>query len=240
MELLEAQVKAPPPALPGTSVVEIDERAARRSLRDQIAKLERELAQAFTTAYPRLGFEWSIPGAAGPRILGLGELERVRDDLAERLRTVRSDLAERTAREEENRRLIERMMLDPRRYKYVRVSREDIGERGCGHWHVRPRLGIIGMLMGWWQVKLSSGCPLARGRLPPFPHHVDPWAVEAESARPSARPRASRWALPARCAVAGVSARRRRGEAFRSSSCASCSRSSSASPASSRAEPGVG
>jgi hypothetical protein len=78
-----------------------------------------------------------------------------RDDLAERLRTVRSDLAERTAREEENRRLIERMMLDPRSYKYVRVSREDIGERGCGHWHVRPRLGIIGMLMGWWQVKLS-------------------------------------------------------------------------------------
>jgi hypothetical protein len=240
VELLEAQVKVPPPGLPGTSVVEIDERAARRSLRDQIAKLERELAQAFTTAYPRLGFEWSIPGAAGPRILGLGELERVRDDLAERLRTVRADLAERTAREEENRRLIERMMLDPRRYKYVRVSREDIGERGCGHWHVRPRLGIIGMLMGWWQVKLSSGCPLARGRLPPFPHHADPWAVEAESARPSARPRASRWPLRARCAAAGVSARRRRGEAFRSSSCASCSRSSSASPASSRAEPGAG
>jgi hypothetical protein len=26
---------------------------------------------------------------------------------------------------------------------------------------VRPRLGLIGMLMGWWQVKLSSGCPLA-------------------------------------------------------------------------------
>ena len=224
MELLEAYVKAPPPALPGTSIVEIDEGAARRSLRDQIAKLERELAQAFATAYPRHGFEWSIPGLAGPRILGLGELERVRDDLAERLQTVRADLAERTAREEENRRLIERMMLDPGRYKYVRVSREDIGERGCGHWHVRPRLGIIGMLMGWWQVKLSSGCPLARGQLPPSPHHVDPWAVEAESARPSARPRASRWRLPVRCAVAGASARPRRGEAFRSSSCASCSR----------------
>jgi hypothetical protein len=32
---------------------------------------------------------------------------------------------------------------------------------GCGVWQVRPRLGLIGMLMGWWQVKLSSGCPLA-------------------------------------------------------------------------------
>jgi hypothetical protein len=26
---------------------------------------------------------------------------------------------------------------------------------------VRPRLGLIGMLAGWWHVKLSSGCPLA-------------------------------------------------------------------------------
>ena len=25
-------------------------------------------------------------------------------------------------------------------------------------------MGLIGMLMGWWQVKLSSGCPLAGGR----------------------------------------------------------------------------
>jgi hypothetical protein len=102
-------------------------------------------------------------------MLSLGELERVRDDLADRLRSTRADLAERTAREEESRRLIERMMLEPARYKFVRVSREDIGERGCGHWHVRPRLGLIGMLMGWWQVKLSSGCPLAEGRPPPLP-----------------------------------------------------------------------
>ena len=25
-------------------------------------------------------------------------------------------------------------------------------------------LGLIGMLMGWWRVKISSGCPLATGR----------------------------------------------------------------------------
>jgi hypothetical protein len=171
VELLESQFKAPPSGLPGTSVVEVDERAARRSLREQIAKLERDLGQAFASAYPRQGFEWSVAGRSGPRLLALGELERVRDELADRLRTVRGDLAERTAREEENRRLIERMMLDPKSYKYVRVSREDIGERGCGHWHVRPRLGIIGMLMGWWQVKLSSGCPLAEGRPPPL-HNI--------------------------------------------------------------------
>ena len=47
--------------------------------------------------------------------------------------------------------------------------------------------------MGWWQVKLSSGCPLARGLAAPVsPNHLIPWAVEAESARLSARPRRSR------------------------------------------------
>jgi hypothetical protein len=49
--------------LPG---VEVDERAARRSLREQIAKLERELAQAFASAYPRQGFEWGVAGQYGP------------------------------------------------------------------------------------------------------------------------------------------------------------------------------
>ena len=241
MELLEAHVKAPPPGLAGTSLVEQDERAARRSLRDQIAKLERELAQAFATAYPRQGFDWSVPGLAGPRILSLGELERVRDDLSARLRAVRVEIEERTAREEENRRLIERMMLDPRSYKWVRVSREDIGERGCGHWHVRPRLGIIGMMMGWWQVKLSSGCPLAEGRrrpVPPkisIPHPSDPWAAEVASARPPARRRASRHRLLVRPAGAPASARRRPGAASRWWSCASSWRWSSVSPGSSPA-----
>jgi hypothetical protein len=169
VEVLEAHIKTPSPTLRELAVVEVDERAARRSLREQIAKLERELADLFVTAYPRSGMDWSVPAFAGPRILTLGELETVRDDLAARLRSVRETLSERTAREEENRRLIERMMLEPARYKFVRVSREDIGERGCGHWHVRPRLGLIGMLMGWWQVKLSSGCPLAGGRRPPRP-----------------------------------------------------------------------
>jgi hypothetical protein len=42
----------------------------------------------------------------------------------------------------------------------VRIKVEEVGERGCGAYHVRPRLGVVGMLMGWWQVKLSSGCPL--------------------------------------------------------------------------------
>ena len=73
-------------------------------------------------------------------------------------------IAERADLQAANRVALEKMLLDPGRYRFVRISNRDIGEPGCGVWHVRPRLGLIGMLMGWWQVKLSSGCPLATGR----------------------------------------------------------------------------
>jgi hypothetical protein len=72
-----------------------------------------------------------------------------------------SELADQQA---QNRLCLERMLLEPGKYRFTRISMSDIGEPGCGAWEVRPRLGLIGMLMGWWQVKLSSGCPLARGR----------------------------------------------------------------------------
>jgi hypothetical protein len=163
VELLEQQAGVLPAQPVKPVEVEFGERAARRSLREQIAKLERELGDVLVSAYPRVGIDVSVRARGGPRLLWLGELEQLRDALAERLRTARAALAERTAIEEENRRLIERMMLAPARHKFVRVSREDIGERGCGHWEVRPRLGLVGMLMGWWQVKLSSGCPLSTG-----------------------------------------------------------------------------
>jgi hypothetical protein len=145
-------------ALPG-----VDERAARHSLREQIARLERELGDAFLTAFPRTGVDVRVPGAGGPRVLSLGDLERVRDDLAANLRVVRRAVDKRGAEEERNRVLLERMLLEPGRYKFARVTNHDLGDGGCVAWQVRPRLGLIGMLMGWWQVKLSSGCPLARG-----------------------------------------------------------------------------
>jgi hypothetical protein len=140
---------------------EIEEAPARRALRAQIARLEGELARLTADAKPRDGIAWSIGGEAGPRLLGIGELERVRDDLAERLHAVRVTLAARAAREAKNRELLQRMLRDPARHRFLRISAADVGEPGCGVWHVRPRLGLIGMLMGWWQVKLSSGCPLA-------------------------------------------------------------------------------
>jgi hypothetical protein len=139
----------------------IDERAARRSLLEQVAKLEEELSQLFCSVWPRKGFEWRVAGRGGPRLLSLAELEELRDELAGRVRQSRRMLSERTYSEEQYRCLIEEMLLDPARHKWMRVSGEDIGEPGCKHWHVRPRWSFIGMLMGWWRVVISSGCPLA-------------------------------------------------------------------------------
>jgi hypothetical protein len=145
------------------SPVEVDEGAARRSLREQITKLEGELSAAFVGAFPRQGIDFGTARAlGGPRMLSLGELERVRDDLAERLVEVRRQLHERAEEEQRKRELLERMLLEPGRYKWVRVTARELGRGDCGAYHVRPRLGIVGMLMGWWQVKISSGCPLGR------------------------------------------------------------------------------
>jgi hypothetical protein len=159
MELLEQALS---PVAP--SVTEVDERAARRSLRSQIARLEGELAEAFVTAYRMGGLDRGPEVSGAPRLLDLGDLERVRDDLAERLRAARVTIAERAELQAAYRVRLERMLLDPGHHRFERIALADLGEPGCGVWQVRPRMGLIGMLMGWWQVKLSSGCPLARGR----------------------------------------------------------------------------
>jgi len=138
-----------------------DERVARAQLRGQIAALEAQLSDAVVTAFPHGGVHSAVGAPGGPRVLTLGELERIRDALADRVAQARAVLAERGERQEASRVLLERMLLEPGRYKFVRVANRDLGEGGCGIWQVRPRLGLIGMLMGWWQVKLSSGCPLA-------------------------------------------------------------------------------
>jgi hypothetical protein len=158
----------PPELRRSDTAVEPDERAARRDLREQVARLERELQQTLITAFPHGGVDVTLGAMTarprGPRLLSLGDLERLRDQLADRLAGARADLATRADHEERNRVLLERMLLAPGKHRFVRIANADLGEGGCGVWQVRPRLGIIGMLCGWWHVKLSSGCPLARGR----------------------------------------------------------------------------
>jgi hypothetical protein len=168
-------------AHPGADPGELDryagERAARRTLRAQISRLERELSAIVADRFPYIsaapsGVERAHdspsgePSCLGPSLLGLDQLERTRDRLAARRQELRGLAAERDEYERTAHELLQRMKLEPGRYKHVRLPVSDLGQGGCGVWHVRPRLGLIGMLAGWWQLKLSSGCPLARGSRP--------------------------------------------------------------------------
>ena len=162
-ELLTAAETSSPLTRPGA----VDEAGARRTLRAQIASLEAELADGFVAAFEmRLGGadEIAAIGPQVPRLLDLGELERVRDELAGRRRDLRLRIAAGAERQARKRKLLAEMRLEPGRHRFTRVSCRELGEPGCGVWQVRPRLGLVGMLMGWWQVTLSSGCPLALGR----------------------------------------------------------------------------
>jgi hypothetical protein len=93
-------------------------------------------------------------------MLSLGALELVRDDLVKTLSAERSALAERTLAEEESRRLREELLMDPAAHPGARVSNAEVGETGCGAVRSEPAGGLLGMLMGWWRVVVSSGCPL--------------------------------------------------------------------------------
>jgi hypothetical protein len=115
-----------------------DASAARADLRAQIAALEPRGERS--------------PGVGGPRVLSLGELEVVRDRLAAAPKPA-------PAPDECARVLLERMLADPPAHRWARVPLAALGQPGCGAYVVRPRLGLLGMLAGWWEVKLSSGCP---------------------------------------------------------------------------------
>ena len=147
--------------------VEVAERDVRETLRGQIARLERESSAIVADAFPHISpADQPDPrellrdeAVAGPRLLTLAELERVRDRLAGHTQDLRRLAAERVEHERHAHERLEAMKLEPGRHKFARLPVRDLGEGGCGVWEVRPRLGLIGMLAGWWQVKLSSGCP---------------------------------------------------------------------------------
>jgi hypothetical protein len=131
--------------------------AIRRTLRAQIARLDAQLST--------LVADDALPGAsprrAAPRLLSVAELERSRDVLAARLGEARVRAAARAERENDARRRLEAMLAAPERHRFERVALAELGQSGCGVYAVRPRLGLIGMLAGWWEIKLSSGCPLS-------------------------------------------------------------------------------
>ena len=89
MELVRQPIPSVAPQLPRGLERGLDERAARRSLREQVSRLEAELGYVLSSSFPRSGVDVSVAMRGGPRMLGLGELERLRDRLAERLSEAR-------------------------------------------------------------------------------------------------------------------------------------------------------
>ena len=101
----------------------------RRTLRDQIARLEADLPPG--------------PGRStgGARLLTVEELERVRDDLVRRNQERRFTDGE---RQERKRREREEMLLGKRRGT---VTNAEVGEAGCTRWQ------------SWFRLTISGGCP---------------------------------------------------------------------------------
>ena len=128
----------------------VDERAARDDLRSQIARLEKRLAAYGPSP---------SSGCGEPRLLAVGELERIRDAVVAKVADARTAEQARAAREAQARETLEAMLADPAAHRRRSVALRDLGLPGCGVYRPRPRLGILGRLAGWWEVKLSSGCP---------------------------------------------------------------------------------
>ena len=133
-----------------------DAAAARRTLQNQIATLEAQLAP-----YPgERATEEEMPDVAPPpRLVGLAELEATRDELVKRLKRAQQAAKKQSAHYDAARGRLEQMVADPATHKWEIVDREETGEKGCGRYEVRPAWGPVGALMNWWRVKLSSGCP---------------------------------------------------------------------------------
>jgi hypothetical protein len=139
-----------------------EEAGARRALRDQIARLERELAAVLASTYPRIAAHPEPARPRAPRLLDLGQLERTRDALAARLGDVQRRAAEQADAQSAARARLQAMLADPPAHKGERIANAELGLPGCTTYAVLPRLGPVGLLTNWWRVKVSSGCPLPR------------------------------------------------------------------------------
>ena len=223
--------RAPAPSRSAAPSPTAAERLARDDLRRQIADARAPARRALRLRLPaprdRVGDRRGRRAAGALRI---GELERVRDALALRLRDAQAELARRADVEEANRGLLERMIAEPERHRWVLRL-----ERG----HRRARLPALALAPALGHprdaVRLVAGPALLRlsvSRGAAAPGHArsrhcrdgeeTPQAPAARlRAAPARRAQAGRKRGPPRSRPAGrsrMSARRRPGARSRWSS----------------------
>jgi DNA-binding transcriptional regulator YhcF (GntR family) len=131
----------------------------RRELRAQIARLELALAAYAWQDQRRPVPERVETAVPVGRVTSVEELTRTRDELIERLTSLRGEAERRGARERRGRGRVEGMLESPSAHSWEVVTNADLGEPGCTEWRVVPRFGPLGAILGWWRVKVSSGCP---------------------------------------------------------------------------------
>ena len=127
-------------------------------LRD-ISGLERNLQRVLKELSPRNRPRSATVDLAHPHLLSIDELELVCSSLAAALGEAEEALAAQTRSRRAKRALLKRMLEQPVKFRWARVTSVDLGEPGCHAWQSLPQLGIIGMLANWWRVRMSSGCP---------------------------------------------------------------------------------
>ncbi|MFL5824183.1 MAG: hypothetical protein ACJ764_12165 [Solirubrobacteraceae bacterium] len=137
------------------------EAAARASLRTQIARLEQRLGLLTLELWESGRARAPAPRQrqAAARLLSFGELEGVRDQLVHQIGLGERVLIERADSQARARAELEAMLADPHAHRFETIHRQQLGEPSCGAYRVVPRFGLLGMLFGWWCVKVSSGCP---------------------------------------------------------------------------------
>jgi hypothetical protein len=111
------------------------------------------------STYPRIAPPPGPAPASGPRLLDLAALERARDALVARVTTAHRAVERQRQGQAAARERLQAMLADPPGHKGERLANRELGLPGCTSYAVLPRLGPVGLLTGWWRVKVSSGCP---------------------------------------------------------------------------------
>ena len=133
--------------------------ALRRELRAQIGRIEAELAMHAWEDRRQPAPERVETALPVGRVASVEELTATRDSLIERLTRLRGEAERRGRRGARSRDHLERMVADPSAHRWEVVTSDHLGDPGCRNWRVVPRFGPLGAIMGWWRVKVSSGCP---------------------------------------------------------------------------------